>query len=157
MAEASTPCTPLLSDLSISIQPEEPLLGVQSLRVALQPRGPSPGSAPRRHSSAEGPDAAAAILAQETSVSQPCRLPPPVSLLCNWGACDDVCIATLLDVLGGLGWATPKPKATPCPDTAILDSDKADAIPDSSSTSLQKKGLRLFDLGCGDGRVLIDV
>jgi len=76
----------------------------------------------------------------------------PVKLLCNWGACVDVCIAALLDVLGELRWDVPKPKATEC-----LDTLAAEGALDSPSTSGSCDRFCLFDLGSGDGRVLTEV
>jgi SAM-dependent methyltransferase len=75
------------------------------------------------------------------------RMAPAVSLLCNWGACGDVCIAALLGALGELHWDTPKLKQRDCQDAEICDPD----------TPLGHDSYCLFDLGCGDGRVLTEV
>lgn len=144
VGEVMSRCTSIKSDLAGAVEPEQSSLGVQGLCIALPSKAPKPvGEELPCCVSGDDVDPSAA---KQQSEQKP-RLTPPVSLLCNWGACDDVCIATLLDVLNELGWAKPKPKALQSPSTVASD-DMAEASDES---------FRLFDLGSGDGCVLTEV
>lgn len=114
------------------------------MRMTLQERISSkPVLMERRQSASDLPASPKQERGEDTEMARPHHAG---NYLCNWGAIHDSCLAALVDVLAGLGW-----------ERDLGDQSDISNMASSESSRPAGQSRCIFDLGCGDGRVVIEV
>jgi len=129
---------------SIQHQAEDTCLAIQTMRMTLQERTSSkPVVMERRQCASDRPTSPSTQRCEET---QAARTQHAGSYLCNWGAVTDSCLDALVEVLTGLGW-----------DKRLGDQSAISKTVPTEPPGPAGSSHCIFDLGCGDGRVVIEV